>query len=74
MAYNHTYINPLEQFNSYNYTLILEDQDGIMPLIRNDKCFLKNKFPNFNQSDLDEEAQKDIEIYTQQYLDENPPQ
>jgi len=68
MAYNYTYINKLKQFNSTSYTLVLEDSDGIMPLIRNDKNFLDSKFPNLNNNDLDAEAQKDIEIYTQEYL------
>lgn len=70
MAYNHTYINKLEQFSSVSYTLILEDQDGIMPPIRNDKYFLKSEYPNLSQSDLIIEAKKDIDTYTQMYEDE----
>lgn len=74
MAYRYTYINKLRQFNSTSYTLILEDDAGIMPIIRNDKNFSDSKFPNLSDSDLDAEAQKDINIYTQLYLDENPPE
>ena len=74
MAYQYRYINELKQFNSTSYTLVLEDDAGIMPEIRNDKSFLNSKFPNLNDSDLNAEAQKDIEYYTQLYLDENPPE
>jgi len=70
MAYNYTYINKLRQFNSTSYTLILEDADGIMPTIRNDKSFLDSDYPNLSDVDLDIAAQVDINIYTQQYLDE----
>jgi len=71
MAYTYTYINELNQFGYTSYTLVLTDSDGIMPEIRNDKYFSQSKFPNLNQSDLDSEAQKDINYYTQVYLDEN---
>lgn len=71
MAYQFRYINKLKQFNSTSYTLILEDDAGIMPVIRNDKNFLDSKFPNLSDSDLNAEAQKDIIIYTQLYMDEN---
>lgn len=70
MAYNYQYINKLEQFGYVSYTLILQDIDGIMPLIRNDKYFSKEIFPKLDLNDLNSEAQSDIQIYTQQYEDE----
>lgn len=70
MAYNYSYINRYDESTGISYTLILEDQDGIMPLIRNQKYFAKKAFSNLQQKDLDIEAQKDITLYTQNYQDE----
>lgn len=70
MAYIHSYINKLEQFGYVNYTLVLRDEDGIMPTIVNDKSFSKEVFSDLSPEVLDEEAQNDISIYTQQYEDE----
>lgn len=70
MAYTYSYINKLKQFNSTSYTLILEDSDAIMPLIRNDKYFSDDDYPNLCQKDLEDEAARDINLYTQDYLDQ----
>lgn len=70
MAYTHSYINKLDQFGYVNYTLVLRDEDGIMPTIVNDKSFSKEVFPDLGQEVLEQEAQNDISIYTQQYEDE----
>lgn len=72
MAYSYTYINEFQQFGFRQYTLVLEDTDGIMPIIRNDKCFSLEDYPVMTNDIKNAEAQKDIEIYTQLYLDENP--
>ena len=70
MAYKATYINKLDQFDGISYTLILEDEDGIMPTIRNDKFFNRSKYPEIYDSTLEIEANKDIAHYTQKFLDE----
>lgn len=72
MAYSYNYINELKQYGFRQYTLVLEDATGVMPTIRNDKCFSLEDYPVMTDDIKDAEAQKDIEIYTQLYLDENP--
>lgn len=70
MAYTYKYINQLVQFDYTNITIVLTDDSGIMPEIRNDKSYLNSKYPDLTFDFLDSEAKKDIEIYTQRYLDD----
>lgn len=70
MAYIPNYINKLIQFGANNYSLILTDSKGIMPEVRIEKRFCLYKHPNQDSTFLQQEAEKDIAIYTQIYLDE----
>lgn len=58
MSYNAKYINPLVQFGSVNLTLILEDDEGIMPPVRIDKKFREAE--QITEEGLKAEADKEI--------------
>lgn len=68
--YQAKYINPLVQFGTVYLTLILEDDEGIMPLVRQDKKFTRPE--QITEEGLKAEAQKTIEQAI--YNFNNPPQ
>lgn len=67
--YRYRYINQLSQFGRTSYTLILDDLEGDMPVIRLEKEFgmpidqIDNEF-------LYQEASKEIKIAQQDYNDQ----
>jgi len=66
--YRYRYINPHYQFGQMNYSLILEDLEDGMPLVRIEKCF--NVSPNeIDDNFLANQANIDILNAIQAYND-----
>lgn len=61
MAYQYQYINKLEQFDRVYYTLVLIDDEGILPDYRNEKSFKIDA----TDEDLAQEAQNTIDLLVQ---------
>lgn len=64
--YRYRYINQHSQFGRTTCTLILEDLEGNMPLIRIDKEFAASK-EDLDQELLYQEARKEILLAQQNY-------
>ena len=63
------YINKHVQFEETNYTLILEDNDGILPTVRVEKTFSTD--PNLLDNEfLYQEAKKEILILLNKHIEQ----
>ena len=69
MPYNYTYINKQHQFEEITYTLVLEDSDMILPVVRVEKTF-KESSVDVDDTLLFNEAQAEI----LRVLSEPPPE
>ena len=64
--YRHRYINKLSQFGRTSCTLILEDLEGSMPMVRIEKEFAAS-LEELDEEVFYQEASKEIRIAQQAY-------